>query len=152
MRLFCGVALVALSLVIYLDLAWVPLCVRHHERMAMCLDEESCLVFIVDYFDPRCTRALTLWAMDRPDPMRERWRDQAGVAMANVMSWKRKMDPPFQVWEMECEHNLRFDGLLTLGSLYVDVKKLQANPGSLPFSTANDYQEFCNVTRSTTIY
>jgi hypothetical protein len=78
MRLFCGVALVGLSLVIYLHLAWVPLCVRRHERFPVCLDagEESCQVFIIDYIDARCTRALTLWAMDRPDLMREiRWHE-----------------------------------------------------------------------------
>ena len=77
-RLFCGVALVGVSLVIYLHLAWVPLCVSRHEHLAVCLNAtqelESCPVFIVDLIDARCTRALTLWAMDPPDTMwEERW-------------------------------------------------------------------------------
>ena len=72
-RLFCGVALVGLSLVVYLHLAWVPLCVSHHERIRPCPIEESCPVYLVDFIDVRCTKALTLWAVDRPGPMWEMW-------------------------------------------------------------------------------
>jgi hypothetical protein len=59
MRLFCGVALVVLSLMIYYYLAWAPLCVRPVVLLRPCVSGQlngSC--FVDDDLDSRCTRGL----------------------------------------------------------------------------------------------
>jgi len=80
-RLFCGVALVGLSLVIYHYLAWVPLCVHHrYQRIMWCETPDGqghCTFFYVDHIDARCSGALTLWPMNDPGPMEEIWREEA---------------------------------------------------------------------------
>jgi hypothetical protein len=126
-RLLFGVALVWLSLVIYLHLAWVPLCVSHHGRMTVCSDgDESCPVFIVDYIDARCTRALTLWAMDRPQagPMWEIWWDEAETSMLRLTPWPPDSPTPFMKGGLRFQVNAKGERLGGRGLMLEDIDSL----------------------------
>ena len=94
---FCGVSLVGLSLVAYFFLAWNPLCVSHNEHLTLCQPDGLCPVYVVDYIDARCARALTLRKIAHPKdyPMWEHRLDADNLISAFVVSFHENRDSPF---------------------------------------------------------